>query len=335
MTIAKLRKLIYKTIIYAGLLILPIILAVAACVAINFRTPCDTDLARSGFLVVPPQPGTKPFTIRIVTFNVWDLLPFGTMRGLRMEAIGKQLSKLKPDVIGFQEAFHEGDRSILLKGLEGAGLVHHKYFRSGLVGSGLLVVSRYPIEEAFFSRYSRWGKAHKIWHGDWWAGKGVCLVRLRLPEGKGLLDFFNTHTHGNYGNDEYDDVIQSNLRECASFINKASTDGATAVAVGDFNCASDSPQLKTLATNARLVRAMKLNTNLDHIFLKENPTHDFRTVETLPIQGIVEADGKTIGLSDHSGYLTVLHAAPKPDVKTDKPKSGGGLFDNMPALTAL
>ena len=123
------------------------ILAVLGCAALNYRNSSETDLSKSALLTKPPEPLAAPVTITVVTFNIWDLFPAGTNRAERMKGIGQKLVELNPDLIGFQEAFYEGDREIILKELEAAGLVQSRYFHSGFMGSGLLVVSRFPIEE--------------------------------------------------------------------------------------------------------------------------------------------------------------------------------------------
>jgi len=223
-----------------------------------------------------------------------------------MQAIGRKLVELKPDIIGFQEAFYDGDRKILLDQLKAAGLVHSQYFRSGFMGSGLLVVSRFQIEEAFFRRFSAKGKFYKVWHGDWWAGKGIGLVRVKLPGNKGYLDFFNTHVHAGYGNDEYQNVILSNLKECAVFINETSTKTSPAICTGDFNSRIGSIPNTAFVQDAKLLRLMAIDSAIDHIWGQENPGYGFKVLETVPIQGTVDVGGKARKLSDHSGFMSTI-----------------------------
>lgn len=285
---------------------------VLVCAGLNFRTPAATDISHSAFLVTPPAPLLRPVTIRVATFNIFDLPPFGSHRAERMHAIGRRLAELAPDLIGFQEAFYPGDRSILLTELAQSGLVHSRYFRSGFVGSGLLIVSRFAIVEAHFRRYSRWGKPHKVWHGDWWAGKGVGLVRVRLPDATGYLDFFDTHAHADYGRNEYPDVILSNLQECATFINTAGTRTSPTLAVGDYNARLDSPPGRALVTGADLIRLMTADSAIDHIFARTNAGYACEVLGTTAIQGTVHVGDKEVRLSDHSGYVSTIRITPKP-----------------------
>ena len=97
-----------------------------------------------------------------------------------MRAIGKLLADLQPDLVGIQEAFVSADREILVEQLRNTRLKYYKYFPSGLVGSGLWILSAFPIQETHFHRFPKNGKLYKIWHGDWWAGKGIALARKRM-----------------------------------------------------------------------------------------------------------------------------------------------------------
>ena len=222
-----------------------------------------------------------------------------------MEAIVQTLAPLQPDLIGFQEAFHEKDRAILAKGLKSIGLEYSHYFSSGLVGSGLYIVSRYPIEATFFHRFTVGGKWYKPWHGDWWAGKGIAMVRVKLPQG-GYLHFYDTHGHANYGGHEYDKVVASNLEECAAFIRKSSVDGIPTIVTGDFNCTVTSSQFSGMREKGQLVRAMKADSRIDHILTRQDESIRWKVLSTVPVQGKAAVAGKDVSLSDHPGYLSAL-----------------------------
>lgn len=55
-------------------------------------------------------------------------------------------------------------------------------FPSGVVGSGLAVLSRYPIVAAFFHAWSVNGYIHRIQHGDWFGGKGVGMAKISVND---------------------------------------------------------------------------------------------------------------------------------------------------------
>lgn len=47
-----------------------------------------------------------------------------------------------------------------------------------MIGSGVCILSKYPIREALFHQWSVNGYVHKIQHGDWFGGKGVGLCKV-------------------------------------------------------------------------------------------------------------------------------------------------------------
>ena len=63
-----------------------------------------------------------------------------------------------------------------------------------MIGSGLCVFSKIPIEEALFHRFDLNGYAHKVQHGDWFGGKGVGLVKLTVEGFK--INFYVSHVCG-------------------------------------------------------------------------------------------------------------------------------------------
>ncbi|MFO7975783.1 MAG: endonuclease/exonuclease/phosphatase family protein [Candidatus Hydrogenedentota bacterium] len=292
----------------AGSIVAVFILLVTTCLLFNYRTPSPTDLSQSQLLASPPEPVKRTITLKIITFNIWDLYHESSHRSDRMKYIGSNLAALEPDIVGFQEAFIAKDRQVILGTLAKAGLSHAMYFPSGLVGSGLLVVSRYPIEEAFFHRYTEGGKPYKVHHGDWWAGKGVCVTRLALPEG--YVDFFNTHIHAQYNSSEYDHVRMSQIKELAAFINAAALNTVPTLSVGDYNVEPSEPQYQTLVEEANLERMMTMDTRIDHIFAVNNSLYTFEVLKTVPIEAVIHVPGGSIGLSDHSGYMSTIRIRP-------------------------
>lgn len=51
-------------------------------------------------------------------------------------------------------------------------------FFSGVVGSGLCILSKYPIKMTLFHSWSVNGYVHRVQHGDWFGGKGVGLCQI-------------------------------------------------------------------------------------------------------------------------------------------------------------
>jgi len=296
-----------------GLVALLLLIAVLSLVLLlNLRTPSPTNLERSALLAHPPSPLRAPITVRIATMNEWGVKYQCPHRTERMPAIGRALADCHPDFVGFQEAFVQADRQALLAPLEKEGLNHHHYFRSGLVGSGLLVAGRRPFAEVFFRRYSAGGKAWRVDHGDWWAGKGVCVVRMQLPEDRGgaFLDLFVTHAHARYSDDHYDAVRSSNMRDLVVFIRQAATGTTPAFVLGDFNVRPEEPQYHTLVEGANLERLMHAKSRIDHIFAVRTPQYRFEVLDTTAIAKRIPIDGGTSRLSDHTGYVSTIRIVP-------------------------
>ena len=65
-----------------------------------------------------------------------------------------------------------------------------EFFR-GVMGSGLCIFSRHPILSTFEHMYTLKGFAHKIFHGDWYAGKSVGLAVINVDGF--LINTYITH----------------------------------------------------------------------------------------------------------------------------------------------
>lgn len=62
---------------------------------------------------------------------------------------------------------------------------------SGVTGSGLSIMSRYPFETFMFHQWSLNGYIHKIFHGDWFGGKGIGLCRINVHDLN--INVYTTH----------------------------------------------------------------------------------------------------------------------------------------------
>lgn len=52
------------------------------------------------------------------------------------------------------------------------------FYLSGVLGSGICILSKSCIVDAALCQFSLNGYAHKILHGDWYGGKGVGLCKV-------------------------------------------------------------------------------------------------------------------------------------------------------------
>ena len=258
--------------------------------------------------VYPRQIGyqTPPLTLKIVTFNIQDILLVSRARSERMRAIGETLSALDPDIVGFQESFIEKDRQILINALNIATRLHyHQYYPSRFSGSGLLISSAFPITHYSFYQFKNSNPFYKLTEGDWWAGKGVALARIKLPNGI-VLNLYNTHAQADYDNSDYTTVRKKQMVELTNFITQSNTDNVPAILVGDMNCQPGQVDYETAVEHANLIRLMNIDSKIDHIFGVRTRHYDFEVLDTVEITKTIEVSKQTIGLSDHSGYMSTV-----------------------------
>ena len=109
----------------------------------------------------------------------------------RMNAIGKQLARMNLDVVALQEAWMGAHRRRMVEHAASGGLAYSHYFASGLRGSGLMLLSRFPIVDADFRRFRLGGRPERVWEADFYGGKGVGFVRVLTPGGP--LDVYVLH----------------------------------------------------------------------------------------------------------------------------------------------
>ncbi len=305
------KRLAKIALLMAVLISLVFAVLVLALLAYNTRVGVATDFSDSEYLATPPAPFEAPLTLKLVTFNIQDLWVVGKDRPARMRHIGRVLTDLDPEIVGFQESFITRDRQILFDALADSRLQHHVYFPSGLVGSGLLMSSAWPIREAYFMRYPESGPPHRVWEGDFWAGKGVSLVRIETPEG--MVDVYNTHAQAGYGRPDYRAVRYSQMEALAAFINASRTGTAPAFLVGDMNCRIGDKDYETAVRDANLKRTMTIESGIDHIFAVRDAGYRFETLDTERIWETITEGDRTFDLSDHAGFMSTIRITPDDD----------------------
>lgn len=264
--------------------------------------------------------------VRIATLNVWALPgPFADRVGKRMDAIGARLPQLELDAIAFQEVWTGEARRRLLAAGRRAGLDRVWHRDAALGGSGLLILSRLPIESQRFDRFDLRGDPERIDQADYYGGKG--FVRLRLGTERGPLSLIDTHLQAPYGHDvphEYRSVRAGQVVELA-FASRATSDPV--VAVGDFNFEERQPEYRVLTglTGLRDAaaelgrreetlwrgnayrRAQQRGKRIDYVFLRNGARHALvpHQVERI-FDEPIELTGRRASYSDHAGVLADL-----------------------------
>jgi endonuclease/exonuclease/phosphatase family metal-dependent hydrolase len=311
-----------------------VVVAVAGFVGLaalgNARVDAPTAFATSRLRGGSIPALAAPRELRVVTFNIADGYGFTNNRTERMRAVARTLRELDPDLVGLQESFIASDRALLLGELAGSRLAHHVRFPGATVGNGLLILSAFPIEEAWFHRYASNNPWFRLWEGDWWAGKGIGLARVRLPDGS-LLDFFDTHAQAGRNNPENETVRLAQMRELATFVREARIPGVPALVVGDFNTRPDAPDYALAVRETPLLRVMTVDSEIDHVFAVPDPRISYEALGTDEISGTLATPrpemfldrAPTLGeigtmlfgppstsrLSDHPGYLARVRIA--------------------------
>ena len=141
--------------------------------------------------------------IKILTYNVGMILPFFNYT----KYINKLLNIIDEyDIIIFQEILCANTRLYLLSKTK---FNYNHYFSHGpgclfinnYSGTGMFILSKYPIVNVMYKKYSINGKPHKILHSDYMIDKGIGLCNIKVNNN--LINIYITHLHANYS-DTYD-----------------------------------------------------------------------------------------------------------------------------------
>ncbi len=134
--------------------------------------------------------------LRVATLNVWALPPpLGHRVPERLGRLGDALRALRLDVVALQEVWTSEARAILIQAARDNGLVHVWHRNQAIGGSGLMVLSRWPLGDVVFEPYLLHGPPH-LTQLDYFGGKGFVRMRIATPEGPFAL--FNTHLQARY-----------------------------------------------------------------------------------------------------------------------------------------
>ncbi|XP_014096081.1 putative neutral sphingomyelinase isoform X1 [Bactrocera oleae] len=268
--------------------------------------------------------------LSILTLNVWGIpFPFISKdREARIAAIGLELSSGKYDIVSLQEVWSRKDCETLKNATE-LVLPYAHYFYSGVMGSGLLVLSKYPILSSFFHPWSVNGYFHRIQHADWFGGKGVGLCRILVD--KHVIHLYNTHLHAEYNNnnDDYKTHRVIQAFDTAQFIRATRGDSVLQVLAGDLNAQphdltykvllytskmQDCCNSKNIVTNeyqrnsytaSNTSNKMSAGVHIDHIFARSPENIALSIIDYgLPLTEPVP--GQNFSYSDHEAVLAKL-----------------------------
>ncbi|KAF9431972.1 phospholipase C type enzyme [Entomortierella beljakovae] len=193
--------------------------------------------------------------LSVFTLNCWGLR-FSGKRRERITAIGQYLSSslVDYDIVGLQEVWLLEDFSLIKDTVKGV-FPHATHWVSGLSGSGLAILSKYPFLGTSLNRYTLNGDPSRFLHGDWYDGKG-CASAIIIHPRFGEIQVFDTHLHATYDPKVTQDVYLgcrlAQAWEMAQLIRTAISLGRHVIAMGDFNSAPDSLVIQVLTRYAGL-----------------------------------------------------------------------------------
>ncbi|KAL2155147.1 hypothetical protein VTH82DRAFT_3823 [Thermothelomyces myriococcoides] len=197
-----------------------------------------------------------PDEINLITLNCWGLKYISKLRRERLAEIGRQISiaNPQPHIVALQECWTQEDYRAIRRQTRFI-LPYGKFYHSAVLGGGLAILSRWPIEESTMYRYPLNGRPTAFWRGDWYVGKGVACAKIRYGSGpKQVIEVFNTHTHAPYEggkpNDSYLCHRTAQSWEMAKLLRGAAERGHLVLAMGDFNMIPMSPEYQLITALA-------------------------------------------------------------------------------------
>ncbi|KAE8148060.1 Endonuclease/exonuclease/phosphatase [Aspergillus avenaceus] len=183
---------------------------------------------------------SEPSHIRIFTLNCWGLKFIAKHRHERLSEIGRQLALADPapEIVGLQECWTQQDYESIRQQTRHI-LPYGKFYFGGIMGAGLAILSRWPIEESTMYGYPLNGRPTAFFRGDWFVGKGVACARIRFGPGAGdVAEVFCTHLHAPYEREPNDSYLchrTAQAWEIAKLMRGAAERGHLVIGLGDFN----------------------------------------------------------------------------------------------------
>lgn len=189
--------------------------------------------------------------LRVLSLNCWGIVGISKHREERMTAIANYLSSSDLDFVFLQEIWSQKDYK-KIRSKTRNNLPHAHYFHSGVLGSGVCILSKSPIADTGMLKYNLNGYAHKFYHGDWFGGKvvGLCKVNHRGL----LINLYVTHLHAEY-NRQRDIYLSHRICqafEMSQYVKLTSETCDLAIVAGDFNTEPLDPPYNIILHNTCL-----------------------------------------------------------------------------------
>lgn len=266
--------------------------------------------------------------VRVATLNTWGLpRPFSKRPEERLRSIGARLGSLALDAIAFQEVWTAGARARLQRaGLE-AGLAHAWGPHARIGGSGLLLLSRWPIASSRLTCYSLRGHPEAITQGDYYGHKGFAWLRLDTPAGP--LSLIDTHLHARYASDASHEYVPQRVGQIVELALGTRDIDDPLITAGDFNFTDRHVEYRLLGDLTGLRDVARELGNAQPTVTAENPLRNSRKPDRR-VDYVFARDGAGArlvarsvdrifdeppppplrGYSDHAGVLAELEVLP-------------------------
>ncbi|NXT08239.1 NSMA phosphodiesterase, partial [Prunella fulvescens] len=298
--------------------------------------------------------GEPTLRLRIFDLNCWAIRYLSRRRQERVRLIGDTLRQDGFDLVLLQEVWSEQDYSELKVKLASCYPFSH-YFRSGVIGSGLCVFSKFPILDTLLYQYSLNGYPYMLQHGDWFCGKSVGLPGSRAGVTAPLLSP-SLQLHAEYCRDK-DAYLPHRLVqawELAQFIRHTSKAADVVLLGGDLNMHPEDVGIRLLRgwtglrdafaeamhfegckngctlvpdncfTNNSELLPFPLGIRIDYILYKAISSFTVKCEELKTTTG--RAPGRDIPFSDHEAVMATLH------IQRQGQPAGATLGTSDPAL---
>ncbi len=283
------------------------------------------------FLVSPCLYAKELGRLKVLTYNI-DGVIGAQKRHERAKKIGEEAARLNPDIIGFQEAYDQSHRDMIMQALEQSGWGKpFEYYDKNHYGPGVWIVSKYPVTKGRMGFYPVNGP---VYDPDFFGSNGAGYAQVQTPWGP--VDFFNTHLLARYGAlydkqgrlleqdpTKTDRVLQ--VEYYSKFIQdlNRSSGSRSLVAMGDFNSPAvlieyklfqalsglESVEEKLALENCEeTIRECRPGSRLDHIFYQNYAGETGFYLKPVRAELVfyekVKVGTKMMRLSDHNGIFT-------------------------------
>ncbi|KAI9287446.1 Endonuclease/exonuclease/phosphatase [Umbelopsis sp. AD052] len=194
---------------------------------------------------------TMSTTLSVLSLNCWGLFMVSKEREFRLHAIADYIASTNYDVVALQELWMWDDFEYI-KTVAANKYPNIEIFYSGALGSGLAILSKFPIIEQSYFRYALSGRPLKVFHGDFYVGKGCGSVCVDHPEA-GLIDIYTTHLHAGYGRrKEYEGHRITEAWELTKLFRSSAASGRHVIALGDFNAIPSSYPYRLITEHGKM-----------------------------------------------------------------------------------